>query len=172
MSSSSSRNRLRLYKETIAFGSPSVIPCDHCFLNGHDCIVMEGSYRLRCAECVKRGRKCVNLSWESLDRTREEYRKKVEKDEEELAVILARLMRNKKILRQAEERARKKALCLQSEMEESGEFVEDEDVDCPAADATVGLSPAVWSSLDFINNAIDPSGVVPGGTALEAGGSS
>lgn len=93
----------------------------------------------------------MNMSWESLDKTREEYRKKVEKDEEDLAEVLARLMRNKRILKQAEERARKKALCLASKMEESGQL---EDEDCPPANATVGLSPVVWSSIDFVNHSI------------------
>lgn len=113
---------------------------------------MEGASRLRCAECVRIGRPCVNLSWESLDRTREEYQKKIDDDEELLAQVLARLMRNKKILRQADERARKKATCLSSELEESGALAEVDN--CPAADATVGLSPAVWSSLNFLDEAV------------------
>jgi hypothetical protein len=48
---------------------------------------------------MRLGRPCVNLSWDSLDRTRKEYQRKVDEDEAELSVILARLMRNKKILR-------------------------------------------------------------------------
>ncbi|KAK3082418.1 hypothetical protein LTR53_020390, partial [Teratosphaeriaceae sp. CCFEE 6253] len=74
------------------------------------------------------------MSWASLDRTREEYQKKVEVDEEELAAVLARLMRDKKILRQAEDRAKQKALHLEAEMELAGELEVEED--CPAADAT------------------------------------
>lgn len=155
MSSSSSKNRLRLAKEIFEHGHPVPFACDHCFVNNLCCVAMEGTSSLRCAECVRRGRKCVNLSWESLDKTREEYRKKVEQDEEALAEVLARLMRNKKILKQAEERAKRKALCLESEMEASGQF---EDEDCPAADATVGLSPAVWSSIDFVNQSLGTVG--------------
>lgn len=163
MASSSSKNRLRLAKEIADYGSPATFSCDRCFTHGSLCIIMEGSSRLRCSECVRHGRKCVSLSWESLDRTREEYRKKVEKEEEELAAVLARLMRYKRILKQADERSKRKAQCLASEMEESGEFVEDSE-DCPAASATVNLSPAIWNSLDFVNNAVngpDPSSLVP-----------
>ena len=109
------------------------------------------------------------MSWESLDRTREEYRRKVEADEEELAAVLARLMRDKRILKQAEERARQKTLHLEAEMEASGDLETGED--CPAADAHVGLSPAVWSSLDFVNSAIDFSGFSSGGTAIAGSGS-
>lgn len=107
---------------------------------------------MKCSECQRLGRSCVNLSWESLDRTREEYQKKVDEDEEELARIMARLVRNKKILRQAEERAKKKVLCLANEMEASGEPVFSED--CPAADAGVIVSPAVWSSIGFLDEAV------------------
>lgn len=101
--------------------------------------------RLKCAECVRQNKPCVNLSWESLDKTRNEYRKKVENDEEELARVIARLMRNKKILQQAEERARKKAECLFSEMDAFGEL--DGEENCSAALATVGVSSATWETL-------------------------
>lgn len=114
---------------------------------------MEGSKRLKCAECVKAGKPCVNLSWESLDGTRETLRREIDEHEEELAEVMAKLMRKKKILRQADERARRKMECLASEMETTGEL--DALVDCPAADATVGLSPAVWASLGQIDDFID-----------------
>jgi hypothetical protein len=123
--------------------------------------------RLKCAECVRAGRPCVNLSWSSLDRTREEYAKKVEEDEALLATVLSRLLRNKKILKQAEERAKKKAHCLMAEMDAAGELESEfsAPINCPAADALVGLSPMVWSTLamadDFTAPAV-PSIVDPG----------
>lgn len=100
------------------------------------------------------GKPCVNLSWASLDRTREEYQKKVDEDEEELAKIMSRLLRNKKILRQAEERARKKAICLENEMDLSGELEDAPAPDCPGADAGVVLSPAMWSLSNFIDESL------------------
>ena len=63
------------------------------------------------------------------------------------------MIRNKKILKQAEERARQKALYLEAEIEASRDLETSED--CPAADAYIGLSLVVWSSLDFVNSAID-----------------
>jgi hypothetical protein len=99
MSSASTKNRLRLASEIQHNGRPVDIPCDCCFLSGHTCITIANASRLRCSECVRLGRPCVNLSWDSLDRTRKEYQRKVDEDEAELSVILARLMRNKKILR-------------------------------------------------------------------------
>ena len=65
-------------------------------------------------------------------------------------------MRNKKILKQAEERARQKALYLEAKIEASRDLEASED--CPATNAYVGLSLVVWSSLDFVNSAIDFSG--------------
>ena len=44
------------------------------------------------------------------------------------------------------------------------------DEDCPAADATVGLSPAVWTAMDFVNDAVDFSRL--GGTVAGGSGSS
>jgi hypothetical protein len=54
-----------------------------------------------------------------------------------------RLLRNKKILKQAEARADKKAKCLANELEESRESVRAEEIDCPAADALVGYSASM-----------------------------
>merc|ERR1711975_7473 len=150
--SSSKKRRSRLAAEIERNGRPVFFPCERCSTHNHLCIIMSNSTNLRCSECVRQGKKCVNMSWESLDRTREEYQKKVDEDEEELARIMARLVRNKKILRQAEERAKRKAFCLANEMEASGESVFSED--CPAADAGVIVSPAVWSSIGFLDEAV------------------
>lgn len=94
----------------------------------------------------------MNLSWASLDRTREEYYKKVEADEEELQRILSRLLRNKKILRQAEERAKKKAQCLMSELDATGELEAAPSDDCPAASVGVAASPAMWETLALLDS--------------------
>jgi len=67
----------------------------------------------------------------------------VEADKEELQRILSRLLRNKKILRQAEERAKKKAQCLISELDATGELEAAPSDDCPAASVGVAASPAM-----------------------------
>ena len=134
-------------------------------------MVMEGSSRLKCSECVRQGRPCVNLSWASLDRTREEYRKKVEADEEELQRVLSRLLRNKKILRQAEERAKKKAQCLMSELDVNGELEAASSDDCPAASVGVAASPAMWETLALLDSYTAASSGL-GESVVEAAGSS
>lgn len=65
---------------------------------------------------------------------------------------MARLVRNKKILRQAEERAKKKAFCLTGEIEASGEPVFSED--CPTVDTRIIVSPAVQLSISFLDKAV------------------
>jgi hypothetical protein len=132
---------------------------------------MDSAKRLKCAECVKQGKPCVGLTWESLDRTREKLRREIDEHEEELAEVMAKLMRKKKILRQADERAKRKAECLAAEMEADGEL--DAPIDCPAAGATVGLSPAVWSTLGQIDDFIGsgPSWVGADASVVGSGGS-
>ena len=109
--------------------------------------------RLKCSECVRVGRPCVNLSWESLNKTREEYENKVEENEKILAETTSRLLRNKKILAQAKKRATKKAECLANKLEGEGEDVWAEEISCPAADAQVAFSPAMWPTLEYIDEA-------------------
>jgi uncharacterized protein (DUF169 family) len=95
-----------------------------------------------------------------LDKTREEYRKKVDADESLLAEVMTRLIRNKKILRQAEERAKKKMMCLASEMRDNGEEVDAtaEDFNCPGADALVGFSPTMWATMGMLEQVTAPYG--------------
>ena len=150
--SSASQKRLRLSIEIRRHNTVAPISCDRCFASGHDCYVMpSANSRLKCSECVRVGRPCVNLSWESLDKTRAEYEKKVEDDEKLLAEVIARMLRNKKILAQAKERAAKKAECLANELDAEGEDVRAEEISCPAADAQVAFSPAMWSTLGYID---------------------
>ena len=151
-----SENRLRAYNEIVKYGRPVEFPCDRCFFAGRPCIVMEGSTRLKCAECRKQNKPCVNLSWSSLDKTREECRKKIEEDEQLLSEVMSRLLRNRKILQQADERAKRKAACLVSELDEEPEEVDD----CPAAAASVGLSPMMWELFGNLESQIplSPSG--------------
>ena len=107
--------------------------------------------RLKYLECVYVSRLCVNLSQESLDKTRAEYKKKVEDNKKLLAEVIARMLRNKKILTQAKERAAKKAECLANELDAEGKDVRAEEISCPAADAQVAFSPAMQSTLRYIN---------------------
>jgi len=64
----------------------------------------------------------------------------VAEDEKVLAIVITRLLRNKKILKEIDLKARRKTQCLLSEVDTE----EDSDpLNYPAADALVGLSLAI-----------------------------
>ena len=79
--------------------------------------------RLKYLECIRISYLCVNLSQESLDKTRAKYKKKVEDNKKLLIEVIARILRNKKILAQAKERAAKKAKYLANKLDAKGEDV-------------------------------------------------
>jgi hypothetical protein len=124
---------------------------------------------LKCAECTKIGKPCVNMSWESLDKTREEYQAKVDADEKLLAEVISRLLRNKKILAQAKERARRKTLCLASELEMEGEEV-NASINCPAASVGAAFSPTMWTTMGLIDESVNTVGMSATDIAHSVGG--
>lgn len=97
------------------------------------------------------------MSWSNLDKSREDIQKKIDTDEVMLAEVMGRLLRNKKLLKSINEKAQKKAECLAAELEEVPESPPPEEMfveDCPAAAATVGLSPLTWETFAAIENMV------------------
>jgi hypothetical protein len=78
---------------------------------------------LKCLECICVRRLCVNLSWESLDKTRAEYKKKVEDNKKLLVEVIICILRNKKILIQVKEHTAKKAKYLANKLDAKGKDV-------------------------------------------------
>ena len=150
------QNRFRIAAEIQKYGISSPSFCDRCFLSGLTCIVMEGSNRLKCSECVRAGRVCVNLFLETLDKTRKKYRKKIRENKQEFARVINRLLRNKSILQQVDERAKTKIRCFIKKLEKFGDL--EKVVDCPTISFLIKWSPAVWFSLDAVNFCVDVSG--------------
>ena len=111
--------------------------------------------RLKCLEYVCVSYLCVNLSQEPLDRTRAKYKKKVEDNKKLLTEVIARMLHNKKILAQAKERAAKKAEYLANKLDTKSEDVQAKEISCPTADAQVAFSPAMQSTLRYINKFIN-----------------
>ena len=109
------------------------------------------------------------MSFAALDNTIADCNRKMEEAIEEMSVAMAKYMRNKKIKLQAEERNKTRMLHMQRDLAINDVEVEDED-DCPAADASVGLSPAVWNAMAFMNDAVDFSR--SDGTVVGSSGSS
>ncbi len=107
-------NRLRAAKEITVAGSPPDIACVYCSNHSTLCVVMEP--HSKCAECTRRGRPCVGVTWESLDRVRDKLESEILQTEEEQARLFAKLSRLRKTLRQTQDRAKQKTLCLLKEM--------------------------------------------------------
>ena len=113
--------------------------------------MLSKNFCLKCSKYVRVSCLCVNLSQESLDKTRAEYKKKVKEDKKVLAEVISCLLQNKKILAQAKQRAIKKAKCLANKLEGKGKDVCAKEISCPAADAQVAFSPVMQSTLGYIN---------------------
>jgi len=123
---------------------------------------MDSSRSLKCSNCAKRGLKCVDTSWKSLDETRKATRAKIEEDIEELSNVLARLNRHRKVLALAESRAKEKTICLLDELDEeekaeretngglsNGEIAQ-ANADLSSFLATAdGSTPVDWSAMGF-----------------------
>ena len=65
----------------------------------------------------------INLSQESLDKTRAKYKKKVEDNKKLLIEVITRILRNKKILIQVKECTVKKAKYLANKLDTKGKDV-------------------------------------------------
>jgi len=66
-----------------------------------------------------------------------------------LVIVITRLLRNKKILKEINSKVRRKTQCLLSEVD----VKEDSDpLNCPAADTLVGLSLAIWSLMAMLDD--------------------
>ena len=79
MASSTSRNH-RLSRDIRKFGFLAPVPCRHC-LSDFQCFIMP-DISARCERCAKAGRKnCVDVSWDAVHRTVDDYRERARKEE-------------------------------------------------------------------------------------------
>ena len=129
MTSKASVNRKRSAREIEEYGEVNTASCIHCLTHELRCVKMSSSRSLKCASCAKKGIKCVDVSWDSLDRTRQESRSQMEKDLDEMEKLMAqqqalaaRIARTRRVLKLADERAKAKTICLLDELEEEEEL--------------------------------------------------
>ena len=116
--------------------------------------MLEGLSCLKCAKYTKAGKPCVNMSQTLLDKTCKEYKKKVEENKTLLATIIAQLLQNKKILKQANNRAQQKALCIANKIVESSNLDTAEEIDCSTTLIGIYASPATQGMLRLIKESI------------------
>jgi len=144
------QSRLRVAFEIERYDTLINIACERCSLSDHFCIVMKDfSSRLKCSKCVRAIKSCVNMSWSFFDHNRKDFSVKIAKDEALLTIVITRLLRNKKILKKINAKAKRKTQCLLSRMKKSNAS---EFFNCFAANALVESSFAFWSSLAMLND--------------------
>jgi len=131
--------------------------CERCSCSNKLCIAMEDSSScLKCSKCVRASKACVNMSWISLNRIREDLFLKVAKNEVVLAIVITRLLRNKKMLKEVDAKAKRKTQCFLFEMKESNIA---KSSNCPVANALIGASLAIWSSFAMLNDFSNIGGI-------------
>ena len=86
--SRASVGHLRLSLGIRDWGVMTASPCNFCVLCGLDCVKMSGDEKLKCAECTRRGKPCVSLSWASLNTSHKNLRKDLAVDEVEWDTLL------------------------------------------------------------------------------------
>jgi hypothetical protein len=96
------------------------------------------------------------MSWSSLDHNREDLFAKIAEDEALLTIVITWLLRNKKILKEIDAKAKRKTLCLLSRMKESNA---PKSSNCSAANALVGSSSTFWSSLAMLDDFSNLGGI-------------
>jgi len=96
--------------------------------------------RLKYSKCVRANKACVNMSWASLNRIRKNLFSKIAKNEAVLTIVITRLLRNKKMLKKMNAKAKQKTQCLLFEMKKLNVA---ESSNCSAANALIEVSSAI-----------------------------
>jgi hypothetical protein len=84
MTSASSLRRKRIVNYIEEEGDPSLISCDYCFKYSLSCIVISSTKSLKYALYALKGIKCVNVSWDSLNKTRSSTKVKINDNLEQM----------------------------------------------------------------------------------------
>jgi hypothetical protein len=144
------QSRIRLAFEIDRYDILIDFACERCFCSDKPCIVMkDSSSRLKCSKCVRANKACVNMSWVSLNRIRKDLFSKIAKNEAVLAIVITRLLRNKKMLKKANAKAKRKTQCLLFEMKKLNVA---ESFNCFVANALIEASSVIWSLLAMLND--------------------
>lgn len=124
--------------------------CDRCFVFDRFCVAMKNINKsAKCFECVRAKRFCVNMSWQFLNKTREDLFSKIDDNEKFLTTIIVRLLRNKKILKKMNARTKKKTQCFLSKLNETNVSIFN---NCFVVDTFVNLFSIIWFFMSMLNN--------------------
>ena len=112
------------------------------------------NFYLKCAKCTYKRKPCVNISQKFLDKTYKEYKAKVNTDKKLLAEVILYLLRNKKILKQANKHAQSKIIYLTSKIETNREDILASNINYLATSISIEFSSAIQSTIATINKAV------------------
>ncbi len=140
-------NRLRLYNIIVKDDESIAVACLSCFIDSMICVKMKN--HLKCVECVRRERLCVDASWESLNRTREKLEFDLNLAKEELFKTFAKVARLRKTLKHTKSKVAKKTLFLTRELTNDNENVFDENSN--SSILFVDLSSDFWQFIIFLS---------------------
>ena len=118
MSSSTIRNR-RTANRILKFGQIQEFSCSTCFRLLIPCVKMPR--HVGCAECSRNGHRCVDVSWDQIEKAEEKVGKQLEDALDELERSQAKVARLRKVLRQVQGRAEVKMTCIQTEIAEEAD---------------------------------------------------
>ena len=107
-------NCLHTAKKITVSDSSSNIVCVYCFNHFILCVMMKP--HSKCAECTHQDHSCVGVMWESLNRVHNKLKSKILQTEKEQARLFAKLSWLHKMLRQTQDCAKQKTLCLLKKM--------------------------------------------------------
>ena len=109
---------------------------------------------LKYAKYTKARKLCVNILQSLLDKTYKEYKKKVKEDKMLLATVIAQLLQNKKILKQANKYTQQKALYLANKIVELRELDPAKKLNCPAASISISALLTTQGALGLIKEIV------------------
>jgi len=114
-------NHLCVAKEITISDSSLNLACVYCFNYSILCVMMKSHFK--CAECTHQGHSCVSVMWESLNCVHNKLKSEILQAKEKQARLLkeqsclfTKLAHLRKTLRQTQDRAKQKTLCLLKKM--------------------------------------------------------
>jgi len=127
-----------------------------CCISKPYIVIKDLLFYLKCLKCVCANKLCVNMSWASLNYTRENLFFKVIKNEIVLIIVIMRLLRNKKMLKKVDAKAKRKTQYLLSSIKKLNVI---KSLNCFVANTLIKTSFIIWFSLAMLNDFSNVDGI-------------
>ena len=101
--------------------------CEYCRSAEKDCIEMKS--QKKCAECIRRDRFCVSISFEILNHAYEKLQIQLQTAEEKFARVLSRINRLRKQIKLNKSHTAQKMQCVAAKLDSNNDDSENKTVD-------------------------------------------